>query len=62
MGKPKFVLKKASNGEFMFNLHAGNGEIISTSETYKNKQGAENGIASVRENAPIAEIHEETNL
>jgi uncharacterized protein YegP (UPF0339 family) len=48
----KFVLKKAVNGEFHFNLLATNGEIILTSETYKAKPGALNGIESVRTNAP----------
>ena len=48
----KFTLKKARNGEIFFNLHATNGEIILTSETYKSKAGAKNGIESVRTNAP----------
>ena len=43
----------AKNGEFYFNLKAGNGEIILTSETYKVKRGALNGIASVKKNAPL---------
>jgi len=30
----KFVLKKASNGEFYFRLQAGNGESIVTTEGY----------------------------
>ncbi len=47
-----FELKKTANGEFMFNLKAGNGEIILTSERYTSKGGAENGIESVRTNAP----------
>ena len=48
-----FELKQAKNGQYMFNLKAGNGEIILTSEMYKAKAGAENGITSVRTNAPI---------
>jgi len=47
----KFELKKAKNDHFMFNLKAGNGEIILTSEMYTTKSGAENGIHSVKENA-----------
>ncbi|MBB1518841.1 YegP family protein [Aquipseudomonas guryensis] len=47
----KFVLKTASNGQFHFNLHAGNGEIILSSEQYKAKQSALDGIESVRKNA-----------
>jgi len=46
----KFVLKKARGGSFRFNLHAGNGQVILTSESYKTKKAAENGIASVGKN------------
>lgn len=55
----KFVLKK-SGSQFMFNLKAGNGEIIATSERYATKQGALNGIESVRKNAPSAPIEDNT--
>jgi len=47
----KFHLKKASNGQFHFNLLAGNGEIILSSEQYKARQSALDGIESVRKNA-----------
>lgn len=46
----KFEIKKAKDGQFMFNLKATNGQVILTSELYKQKAGAENGIASVRNN------------
>jgi uncharacterized protein len=46
----KFELKKTSNGEFMFNLLAANGQVVLTSETYKAKASATNGIESVRNN------------
>lgn len=52
MGKPKFEIKKRTNREFMFNLKAGNGEIILTSEGYESKQGCKKGIDSVKVNAP----------
>ncbi len=45
-----FEISKASNGEFRFVLKAGNHETILTSETYKNRAGAENGIASIGKN------------
>lgn len=48
----KYELKKSANGQFMFNLKAGNGEVILTSEMYTAKVSAENGIASVRTNSP----------
>ncbi len=47
----KFELKKAKDGQFMFNLKAANGQVILTSERYKQKSSAENGIESVRKNA-----------
>jgi uncharacterized protein YegP (UPF0339 family) len=47
-----FELKTAAGDQFMFNLKAGNGEVILTSETYLSKKSAENGIASVKANAP----------
>jgi uncharacterized protein len=46
-----FELKKATNGQFHFNLKAGNGEVILSSELYKAKASAESGIASVKQNA-----------
>jgi len=48
----KFEIKKAKNGEFIFNLKAGNGQVILTSEMYKAKASVINGIASVQKNAP----------
>ncbi len=47
----KFELYKDKAGEFRFRLKAGNGENILSGEGYKDKSGAENGIASVRKNA-----------
>ena len=56
MGQAKFEIKKRTNGEFMFNLKAGNGETIATSEGYSSKQGCKDGIESVKINAPKADI------
>ena len=47
----KFNLKKAANGQFHFSLEASNGQPILTSELYKAKDSALNGIESVRKNA-----------
>jgi len=47
----KFLLKKSSDAQFYFNLLADNGEKILTSEMYKAKPGALNGIESVKMNA-----------
>ncbi|WP_323780247.1 YegP family protein [Thalassovita sp.] len=48
----KFELYTDKAGEFRFRLKAGNGEIILASEGYKQRASAENGIASVKKNAP----------
>lgn len=52
----KFEVKKRKDGQFQFNLKAGNGEIVATSEAYKQKASALKGIESVRRNAPNAKI------
>ena len=55
----KFVIKEAKTG-FMFNLKAGNGEIIATSEVYSSLDACKNGVASVAKNAPIANLEDQT--
>jgi uncharacterized protein len=47
----KFELKKASDGQFYFNLKASNSKVILTSEHYTEKRNALKGIESVRKNA-----------
>ena len=47
----KFELKDAKGDQFVFVLKAANGEPILSSETYKSKSGALNGIESVRKNS-----------
>ncbi|WP_348537108.1 YegP family protein [Parabacteroides sp. PF5-9] len=54
----KFEITKRKNGEFQFNLKAGNGEIILTSEGYKAKDSCKNGIESVKKNSQIDERFE----
>ena len=48
----------SKNDQFYFNLIAGNGQVIGTSEMYTAKASRENGIQSVMKNAPAAEIKE----
>ena len=55
----KFVIKEAKT-RIKFNLKAGNGEIIATSEIYTTEDSCRKGIASVKKNAPIAEIEDQT--
>jgi len=47
----KFVITKRTNGEFQFNLKAGNGQVILASEGYTTKAACENGIESVKKNS-----------
>ena len=47
----KFEIKQSASGKFHFNLKAGNGQIILSSEMYETKGAAENGIESVKKNA-----------
>ena len=54
----KFVIKQAKNG-FMFNLKAGNGEIIAMSEIYTTEKACLNGIESVRKSC-LGEIEDQT--
>lgn len=47
----KFVITKRANGEFQFNLKAGNGQTILASEGYTTKAACDNGVESVRKNS-----------
>ncbi|WP_461533189.1 YegP family protein [Sinomicrobium sp.] len=54
----RYERKTAKNGKFYFNLKATNGQIIGTSQMYASEAGMENGIDSVKNNAPDAETKE----
>jgi|SRR5690606_32141193 len=47
----KFEIKTDKSGQFRFNLKAGNGQVILSSESYTTKAACENGIESVQKNA-----------
>ena len=55
----KFVIKTTNIG-IKFDLKAGNGEVIATSEVYSSGASCRKGIASVQKNAPIAAIEDQT--
>ena len=44
--------QKRTNGEFQFNLKADNGQVILSSEGYSSRSSCDNGIESVKKNAP----------
>ena len=56
----KFVVKQTKNGGFSFNLKAGNGEVIATSEVYTTEGACLNGIESVRKNSIEAKLEDQT--
>ena len=55
-----FELYKDAAGKFRFRLKAANGETIAVGEAYESKSGCENGIESVKKNAPLAIIKDIT--
>jgi uncharacterized protein len=50
----KFLVKKTSNGEYRFNLLASNGQVVATSESYKEKRSALSTIESIKKNVATA--------
>ncbi len=52
--------KDTKNDHFMFNLKAANHQVIGTSQTYKTAETREEGVASVKANAPSAPVLDET--
>lgn len=57
----RYERRTSKNSKDYFVLKAGNGEIIGKSQLYSTKQGMENGISSVKENAATAETIDEPN-
>lgn len=55
----KFVIRNTNTG-VKFDLKAGNGEVIATSEVYTTLDACKNGIASVVKNAPVAGVENQT--
>ena len=56
----RFDRLEAKNGKPYFNLKATNGQIIGTSEMYETVASRENGIESVKKNAPDATLDDQT--
>ncbi len=55
----KFVIKKVNSG-YKFDLKAGNGEVIATSEVYTTEAACKNGVESVIKNAAVAGVEDQT--
>jgi uncharacterized protein len=56
----RYERKEASSGKPMFNLKSTNGQVIGTSELYESVAARENGIESVKKNAPDAAVEDLT--
>lgn len=55
----RFVIRKVPSG-LKFDLRAGNGEAILTSEVYTTLAACRKGLESVRKNAPMANVENQT--
>ncbi|MBQ7775011.1 MAG: YegP family protein [Lachnospiraceae bacterium] len=55
----KFVVKETNTG-IKFDLKAGNGEVIATSQVYASKDACLNGIESVKKNSVDANLEDQT--
>jgi len=55
----KFVIKQTKTG-IKFDLKAANGQVIATSEVYSSLDACKKGIESVKKNAPIAAVEDQT--
>ncbi|MBC6492670.1 YegP family protein [Flavihumibacter stibioxidans] len=56
----KYDRKTSANGKFYFTLKATNGQIIGTSQMYESVSNRDNGIASVKSNAPDATMEDQS--
>lgn len=56
-----FEIYEDKAGEYRFRLRASNGQTVLTSEGYKSKSGAKNGIESVQENCHSSDCYEMTS-
>ncbi len=55
----KYLIKKTNTG-VKFDLKAGNGEVIATSQVYTTRSACMKGIRSVMTNAPVAAVEDQT--
>ena len=55
----KFVVKEVASG-VKFDLKATNGQVIATSEVYETKAACLKGVESVKKNAPVAKVEDQT--
>lgn len=56
----RFERLESKNGKWYFNLKATNGQIIGSSEMYESASSRDNGIESVKKNAPDADVDDQS--
>jgi uncharacterized protein YegP (UPF0339 family) len=56
----KFIVTQADSGEYRFVLTTSTGEVLATSEGYKQKGSALNGIDALRRTAADAVVDDRT--
>ena len=56
----RYERKETKTGQHMFNLKAANHEVIGTSESYTTATARDTGIESVKKNAPVATVDDQT--
>ncbi|SFW13745.1 YegP family protein [Nitrosovibrio sp. Nv17] len=56
----RYERKTTDGGKFRFNLKSANHQVIGTSESYESEAARDNGIESVKKNAPDASINDTT--
>lgn len=56
----RYEKKISTNSKYYFNLKSTNGQVIGTSQMYESSSGRDNGIISVKNNAPTATIDDQT--
>lgn len=56
----RFDRKTSDSGKPYFTLKASNGQVIGTSQMYESEASRDNGIESVKSNAPDATVDDET--
>ena len=56
----RYEWKLTTDGQFMFDLTAGNRQVIGTSERYRTEQGRETGMQAVHWYAPTADLEDES--
>lgn len=56
----RFAKKTSASGKFSFSLTASNGQVVGTSQSYESESGCSNGMKSVAECAPGADLDDQT--